>query len=96
MALVPTVVRHLSQGNSRAKIVDLKLDNSYPTGGSVLTPASVGLVRIDTVDPTSVGGRGFEWIPATNKLKVYSSGTTEVTNATDLSAVTVRCEVVGV
>ena len=66
-------------------------DNSYPTGGYALKPSSLGfsnnapdlIIEIDN-------GYGYGWrYDYTNqKLMAYASAGTQVTNATDLSAVT--------
>src|SRR4051812_20868035 len=89
-----TLVRREQIGFSTATITTLNLDNSYPTGGYALTPQTLGVgLNADWVMAQPKSGYVFEWIPSTQKLLVRWSGAAgaidpEVTNATDLSAVT--------
>lgn len=77
-------------------VFDVTLDNSYPTGGYALTAGSFGLMlRVDSVVPQNTGGRNLEWDAANGKLKAYSAYATEYTAGTDLSAMVIRCRVVG-
>lgn len=65
------------------------LDNSYPTGGYSIALNQFGLQnRVDILLAEDAKGYGFEWDYTNKKLKAYSTGGTEVTNATDLSAIT--------
>lgn len=78
-------------GNRREVVLDVTLDNSYPTGGYALTPATLGVdgatdyvfAQATTTGHLPVYNYG------TKKLMVFSGGT-EVSNATDLSAVVLR------
>ena len=79
--------------------VDIVLDNSYPTGGYALTAPQFGLVNILTILPAiALNGSTLlhvYWNSATQKLMAFVAAGTEVTNATDLSAVTVRVQAFG-
>jgi hypothetical protein len=96
--------------NKRLRVVDVTLDNSYPTGGYAITPAQLGFkVRIETVfDATAKNAAGTSavpcrWDPANQKLQCYrydgaSAGKAfleEVVNAVDLSTFTVRLTALG-
>jgi len=84
MALVNTTVVALDvSGNRRVVVVDVALDNSYTTGGYVLSPQTFGLGRVDYGDVNlkttvaAVGpGTGFLDCsnPAAPKLKFQSAG----------------------
>jgi hypothetical protein len=85
-------------------VLSITFDNSYPTGGEALAVADVNtaidamsgaagastnsLASITDVAcaPTEANGYIVTWLA--NKLKAFSAPTTEVTNATDLSAET--------
>lgn len=95
MAITAIVlVRREQLGFSNLTINTLSLDNSYPTGGYALTPSQLGVgLAADWVMAQPKSGYVFEFFPSTNKLMVRWSGAAgaidpEVTNATDLSAVT--------
>lgn len=101
MALTNTIQRHGKMLSHLAKFVDVTCDSSYATGGYSLTAADLGLQRIDFVDAGASGGYVPEYNYSTNKLLVRWSGgsgavLSQVTNATDLSAVTFRLYVLGV
>lgn len=94
MALtVSNVKRDLTRVN-KVVIADVTFDASYPTGGLALTPGQLGLKEITTVNDDGVGGRTFPYNRSTGKLMAFAS-TTEVANATNLSAVTTRLTVIG-
>lgn len=95
MALTISNFQPGSGGNLRRNIMDITFDSSYATGGESLTPAMLGLVRVDKFNAQEVGGRTFPYDRSTQKLQAYAS-TTEVANTTDLSAVTVRVEALGI
>lgn len=78
-------------GNHREKIVDVTLDSSYPTGGYTLTQAQLGIdwkPYFILAVPTTTGHDAV-YNYSTGKLMMFSGGT-QVTNATDLSAVVLR------
>lgn len=81
------------------KVIDARVvDTAYATGGTVITPASCGLVQIDAIlsastklgkptHPTLVSG---VW-----SVQVFSAIGTEVTDTTDLTLDPYRIQVVG-
>lgn len=95
MALTISNFQPGSGGNLRRNIMDVTFDSSYATGGEQLTPAMVGLVRVDKLTASEAGGRSFPYDRVNQKLQAYG-GTTEVVATTDLSAVTTRIEVSGI
>jgi len=94
MALTLSLVKQEVSGSSRIKTYDVTFDSSYATGGEALAPGDVGLSVIRSVTASSVGGRSFPYDRTNQKLQAYG-GTTEVSNATDLSAVTTRVVLTG-
>lgn len=89
------------EGNKRVKVRTVTLDSSYATGGYSLTPSSVGLHSIDTVqggvavsaDGTSA--RTVAYNHSTQKLQVFTTASAEAANASDQSAYSVRLRFVG-
>ena len=79
----------------------LSLGSSYATGGVAVTPQQLGFQNaIQHLQVSPSGGYTFEWLPASNKVKAYWSGTAgavmnEVTAATDLHLIAPRFEAVG-
>jgi len=94
MALTNTVRNVNIEGARKAVTVDITFDSSYATGGEAFVPDDVGLSVIDFADIAATGGRTFSYSASTGKILAYA-GSTEVTNATDLSAVTVRARIWG-
>lgn len=91
IAKVNTDDRNHVVGNRREVVRDVTLDNSYPTGGYALTPATLGVDgALDYIValPTTTG-HVFPYDYANKKLMAFSAGS-QVSNATDLSAVVVR------
>lgn len=91
LAQVNVPQRNHVVGNRREVVVDVTLDNSYPTGGYALTPATLGVdLALDYIFalPTTTG-HVFAYDYANKKLMAFSGGS-QVANATDLSAVVVR------
>lgn len=89
------------EGDLSYVVAQITWDNSYPTGGLALTPAQVGLSKIlFSVDGgvTNAGSAGMvstSYDVANSKLLAFGGAAAgskhgEVTNATDLSAVTSR------
>lgn len=78
-------------GNRREVVADVTLDNSYPTGGYALTPATLGVDGATDyiLAFATTTGHTFAYDYANSKLIAFSGGT-QVSNATDLSAVVVR------
>lgn len=82
-------------GNLKEVIVDITGDSSYPTGGYAVTfPGISKVIFADVQTPPGTGHiAAFDY--AAGKLKFFASGGTEVTAATNLSAATARCAVLG-
>jgi hypothetical protein len=84
----------------RFEIVNkVALDNSYPTGGYVLKPSDLGFANAANSDPEflaevdSANGWAAVYDYTNQKLKLFSATattSTEVTNATDVSAAAPR------
>lgn len=85
------------QGDKRVFQGRITFDSSYPTGGEVLTPAEVGLTRIDHVIVTAKGGTEVVvWDHANSKLQIFTADGVEATNASNQSAVVCHVEVSGI
>lgn len=93
----------LSLGALKAVFLTITGPTSYtnPGGAVEFSPASLGMASIQMVlFQDSPSGHIVRFDPATNKVKWYWSGTAsavlnEVTNGTNLSAVSVVCLVLG-
>lgn len=89
-----TLIRYVD-GNRKIVLVDITGDTSYPTGGSALTPAQLGLRRVEYADtPQAVGGVSFTYDRTNNKVLSFTGGT-QTTNATNQSAISVRMMFIG-
>lgn len=96
----------LSVGNERGVRVDITFDASYVTNGEPLTPADLGLGRINQLisDQGGLGsdfGRVIQYDRDNELLLAFEGNGTdsplrEVPNATDLSDLTVRVTAVGI
>lgn len=95
MALTVTNLKRNSVGNRRTVTATVTFDSSYPTGGESLTPTQIGLKTVDFMAAEPQGGRTFPYDHANKKLMAFAS-TTQVTNATDLSAVSTVVWAIGV
>lgn len=84
-------------GSYRRAFFTITPDASYPTGGYPLTPGQFGLVSIIAVDanPSQGAGHPVVYNVSTGKLQYFTSGGTEVANATNLSTYPVVAEVIG-
>lgn len=60
-------------------------DTSYPTGGYALSANQLGLSKVFGLIAESPGGYDLQYNRTTGKLQVFN-GSTEVANATNLSA----------
>lgn len=83
-----------SSGDERFVVTDVVLDSSYPTGGYAITPVQLGLGKVNHgISVVKVAGANgpvhVYYSPSTGKLLAYSA-TAEISNAVDLSAVTVQ------
>lgn len=93
----------------RARLQEITLDNSYPTGGYTIAPGDAGLSNIigaAVIGVPSGVGYWFLWNSTTGKLQAFEGSTgaasgdavefVEVANATDLSAVKVNLLFLGI
>ena len=92
MALTLTPIRHPYVVGDRWEATWIAAaDSSYSTGGYSLTQVDLGFSA--AVDPEflvtvdNLMGYGAKYDYAAQKLLLYSSGSTQVTAATDLSAI---------
>lgn len=109
MAVSFSVVRRSRQGNLRKVIVDMTGPASYTTGGEVLTIAQYNALFPEThgsagalpanannilvfMAEDSTGGHAVA-LDRTNLKVMYFNGTTQIANATNLSAITQRVEI---
>ena len=83
-------------GDRREVIVDIAFDSSYATGGLALLPSAVGLAEIHFVDSggTTAGGT-TPYDYSAQKLLLFTSGSTQASNASDQSAVSVKAKITG-
>jgi hypothetical protein len=105
MALTVTVTESSKKsGGRRCRRATVKFDASYPTGGEAVTAADFALdSRIVDLHPRAVAGYIPVFNAATSKIMVYwadndaeaDSALVEVADTTDLSAVTIVCDVEG-
>ncbi len=71
MALtISNLVRH-NVGDARLHVGTIDFDSSYPTGGESLTPANVGLTKIDSIDFDSTSGYTFVYDHTNQKVLAY-------------------------
>jgi hypothetical protein len=97
MAIGAITVLEVTAGDGplRADLISFAGDGAYPTGGTanfqtlVRNALGKGRVEIIAVLGQDCGGRTPVYDKALDKLKVYN-GTSEISNATDLSATTFR------
>lgn len=101
--LTVTVVKRNVTGGQRRVIADITYSSSYATNGDTMVAADItkllpeatgGLadVLLATFEDSSLGHAAY--LDRTNKKIKAWNGTTEIANATNLSAVTVRGEFV--
>lgn len=98
-------------GNKRVRVYDVTFDSSYPTGGESLTPADVGLKKIEQVipqgpaaDSDGTGGANsvdVRYDYSTQKLQAFEGGgagavNPEKGNTESLANYLVRITFVGV
>lgn len=92
MAVTATKVFTDIPGADRVTVTDVVFDSSYPTGGESLTPSDLGLSTVDfAIATVKVAGTGsvtnVRYDAANQKLLAYGAAA-QISNATDLSAVT--------
>jgi hypothetical protein len=91
MAVVATVRKRGTTGDLQQRIVDLTLDNSYPTGGWPVTARQLGLGQngaVWFVALPEANGYSFEWDYVLSQLKAFqnSAGTAPQAQLANLSA----------
>lgn len=108
MAVTLSVVKRISAGNARRVIVDVTGPASYTTGGEALTAAQQTYLMpeagvVASADFSKATYFDSEVEPAnfrslvldkTNNKMLFAAGGTQVGAATNLSAVTIRCEII--
>jgi hypothetical protein len=105
MALTYNVVGRGSIGDLAVRVVDVTLDNAYPSGGWPLTARDLGLGSSGTVfavfPVNDVTGRVLTWDRTNNKLMcrdfsgAANAASPEITTATQMNAVVARLVVYG-
>lgn len=103
MALTFGAQKRYNIGGRWQAITSLTLDASYPTGGYAVTGQQLGLPAglVDYVDLGSASNGGYQlsYNYATGKIQAFQGAaaapSTEVPNATNLSAVTPTAMVIG-
>lgn len=86
MALTTSVLTRVSIGTKRMIVARVTFDSSYPTGGETLNLSDIGMRDVECILTDGAEGYHLKWDKTNSKLLVYSSAATQVTNATDLSA----------
>lgn len=85
-----------SIGNMKAVVASVAFDSSYPTGGESVTPAKLGLGKIEFLIAQPTSGYVFQWDNANSKLLAYyadydavaDGALIQVPDTTDLSGLT--------
>lgn len=95
MAATVTILKRGKTINRKITIASILMDNSYTTGGLAVTPAQLGLNSVDIILFESANGYTPQFDYTNNKVKFYTSAGTETSNATDLSAITLRVKAIG-
>jgi hypothetical protein len=105
MALAYAIRGRGSIGDLAIRVVDVTLDNAYPSGGWAVTPAGVGLgtsgVILAVIPTGSEQGRILEWDQANNKLMVRdgsgaaNAANPEITTAAQMDTMVARVVVIG-
>lgn len=105
MAVTASLKKRMQAGELQIRVVDLTLDNSYPTGGWAVTPQQLGLGLngvVWFVMLPEINGFTFEWDYVNNKLKAFWGGGAGAANAqytnagAALNAVVIRILAFGV
>lgn len=88
MAVTVSNQAPIKVGNKKVVLQTIAFDSSYPTNGEVLTIGQLGLTMADQILIFPSAGYTFNYDAANSKVKAYASSGTEVSNTTDLSALT--------
>ena len=93
-------VRQVGSAHNLRVIVSFTMSNSYSTGGDTLTLPTAdvrgrGLVGVNVLTRQD-GTRFYDWDGSVSapKIKAYTAGNAQVSSATDLSAVTLKVELI--
>lgn len=100
MALTSTLISRNVAGVQRVNVVSVTFDDSYPTGGEPVTPATFGLrARIDAIVPAgaSAYGSGAYTVDFSSPyIKAISlADGAEAGDTTDLSGLTINVLAIG-
>ncbi|MCK5609018.1 hypothetical protein KAR91_44500 [Candidatus Pacearchaeota archaeon] len=92
MARTITFVDQSIQGDKRITIADIDI-TSYTTDGELVTPANLGLSRIDSLEIQSTEN-GYMYVHdrTNSKIKVMTAAATQAANTTDTGTVRVKAE----
>lgn len=96
MGITERFIDENAVGSQKRVVVEIDLDSSYPNpSGYVFDLGKYGIKDVQFINFENVKGYNFAYTRSDKSLHVYN-GTTEISNATDLSAVTaVRVEIAG-
>ena len=86
------------QWGVRSGIVEITLDNSYPTGGWSVSASDLGIDGIDLLEIPAVTTTGhlLAWDKAAGKVKAFSDVATEMSSgASTLDGVKLYCRYIG-
>jgi hypothetical protein len=83
-------------GGLQIREVDITFDSSYPTGGEAITAANVGLHTLLGLIQVAVTGSTYNFFfDSTNSKIVGWIINAEITNTTDISAITAKFLAIG-
>jgi len=88
MALTITIDKTENTGSIMMTRGTIAFDSSYPTNGESLTANDLGLNTLDVVMISPNTATVFEYDYTNSKVKAYRGALAEVSNGTDLSAMT--------
>lgn len=105
MALSYNIVERGAFGQMFVRIVDITMDNSYPSGGWLLDPQALGFgkngVILAVVPFNDISGRFPFYNVATGKLMIRdasgaaNAATPEITTVAQMNTIVLRCLVYG-
>jgi hypothetical protein len=97
MALTFTESRKTVEGSVKNWYGTVTFDSSYPTGGEVVTAASVGMQTVLQAFPVpnTAMSRLVTFNPSTKALVLFTALSTEAANASDQSTITVPVHFIG-
>ena len=95
-------VAHRTEGSQKKVVYDCTFDASYPTGGEVLLPATIGLNYVEYADTDVISATGglvnvanAKYDKANSKVLLYDETPAEVANLADVATTVVRVEAYG-